>query len=175
MLTKDSKQKLYQTYICPALEFSSIVWMMASDNVKERIRRQQIKFAMLIYRVHCDQSSLYQQTQWLPIDASQLLRFNLFIRDVLMYKVPKLLHNKLIVKPSGRTRAASVVTLEHPERMANLRCADNLFAERACEAWNSIDDKLRAPDIVYNVTSNVFRTKLRNLVCTKLSCNHRLK
>ena len=154
ILSTESKLVIFQTYVRPLLDFGDIVWMIASDNAKRNICRQQERLAKLIFKIECDQSNIFQKVHWMPIADRQLLRFRTFISKTLVNGVPKILHELLQVKTASCTRSGSVITLQTPNRVANLRCADNLFAERACESWNSIEAELRNPDLVFPKKQN---------------------
>ena len=83
-------------------------------------------------------------------------------------EMPKTLNSLLTVKQMGRTRSGDVVTLEVPTRGANLRCADNMFANRAYQQWNSMDKTLRGAETVFGASSISFGNKLFRKTCEDL-------
>ena len=75
-----------------------------------------------------------------------------------------------------QTRSSDVITIDVDKiiRIANLRCADNMFTVRAAAAWNAVDSKIRMPELVYQTAKGVSFDSLLYKCCTK-SANHRLK
>jgi hypothetical protein len=145
--------------------------MTASARLKRRVSRLQEKFVLLINGIKCNQSTVYTYVGQTAIETRQHMRFCFLIRNALVNRQPKMLADLLKIVEGGRTRSSSSIRLERPQRSkANLRCADDLFSERACDAWNVLDDSIRKPDVVFNKNFSLLFYRY----CSE-TANHRLK